>query len=164
MFAAVMDWILTDFQSDLVAVGDLEGLNLSEIAFVDDVIAWNRSRQGLSSRVNALVEELGLWGLRVNAGKSQVYISPFNKDKGHVTVNGVEAPSDDHLKVMGLHLKTGVTAREALAPLFAKVKSRYWATKHIYRAKVSLEGRLKLMNRTLGNQALWCAAAFFPDK
>ena len=164
MFATVMDWILTDFQNDTIAVGELEGLNLSEIAFVDDIIAWNRSRQGMSSRVNALVHELGQWGLKVNAAKSQVYISHFNKDEGHVTVNGVPVPTDDHLTVMGLHLKAGVTAREALAPLFAKVKARYWATKHIYRAKVPLEGRLRLMNRTLGNQALWCAAAFFPDK
>ena len=162
MFAAVIDWILTDFQDDIVTVGEIDGLNLSEIAFVDDIIAWNRSRQGLSARVGVLVEELGRSGLKVNANKSQVYVSPFNKDQGHVTVNGVAVPSDDHMKVMGIHLKTGVTAREALAPLF--VKSRYWATKHIYRAKVPLEGRLKLMNRTLGNQALWCAAAFFPDK
>ena len=103
-------------------------------------------------------------GLRVNLQKCQVYVSPYNRDTEKVKISGNVLESDNHLLVMGLPLRFGITAREALAPVFAKVKSRFWAQKHLFRAKVPLAGRLRLLNRVLGNMALWCAAAFQPDQ
>ena len=167
MFAAVIDWILGD-----VALkhgwdprkGILDGLNLGEIAFVDDLIAWEGSVQGLSRKTQQLVQEMQLWGLRVNLSKCQVYVSPFNRDKGVVRVAGQDLRASDHLLVMGVPFRVGITPKEALAPLFAKTKARFWSMKHIFRAKVPLHGRLKLMDKVLGNLVLWCAAAFQPDK
>ena len=72
--------------------------------------------------------------------------------------------NDDHLLVMGMCFRVGITVREVLAPVFAKVKSKYWSMKHMFRAKVPLAGRLKLMDKVLGNTALWCASAFQPDQ
>ena len=167
MFAAAMDWILQDVAAahgwDPTS-GPLEGLNLGEVAFVDDLIAWEGSVQKLSVKVTQLAEEMFKWGLRVNLQKCQVYVSPYNTDKGKVTIAGHVLEPDDHLLVMGVPLRVGIAAREALAPVFARVKARFWATKHLFKAKVPLAGRLRLMNRVLGNMALWCAAAFQPDK
>ena len=142
----------------------LEGLNLGEIAFVDDLIAWEGSVQGLSRKTEQLVQEMRTWGLRVNLSKCQVYISPYNQDKGVVRVAGTDLLASDHLLVMGVPFRVGITPKEALAPLFAKTKARFWSMKHVFRAKVPLQGRLKLMDKVLGNLVLWCAAAFQPDK
>ena len=167
MFAAVIDWILTDVaekHSWGSSPQPFEGLPLGEVAFVDDMIAWGGTKRGLSLKIGQLVDEMKKWGLRVNLQKCQVYVSPYNKEPGKVEILGASLESDDHLLVMGLPLRVGVTAKEALAPVFAKVKSAFWAKKHLFRAKVPLAGRLRLMDRVLGNMALWCASAFIPDK
>ena len=167
MFAAVIDWVLQDVAAKYgwnLEQGPLQGLRLGEIAFVDDLIAWEGNLNSLSRKMSQLAAEMRLWGLRVNAHKSQVYVSPYNKDVGEVTLEGNQVKRDDHLLVMGMPFRVGITVKEALAPLFAKVKSKFWAMKHLFRAKVPLSGRLKLMDKVLGNTALWCAAAFQPDK
>ena len=167
MFAAVIDWILADVAAKHAwhtSPQPFEGLDLGEVAFVDDMIVWGVTKQGLSVKIGQLVEEMRKWGLRVNLQKCQVYVSPYNKEPGpgKVEISGVSLDPDDHLLVMGLPLRVGVTAKEALAPVFAKVKSAFWAKKHLFRAKVPLAGRLRLMDRVLGNMALWCASAFVP--
>ena len=134
------------------------------MAFVDDLIAWERSRKKLAVKVAQLASEMSLWGLNVNIHKCQLYVSPYNKETDVVSISGHVLYPDDHLLVMGMPLKVGISAKEALAPVFAKAKSRFWATKHILRAKVPLAGRLQLVDKVLGNTALWCAAAFHPDK
>ena len=167
MFAAVIDWVLQDVSNAhgwCPSSGPLAGLELGEVAFVDDLIAWEGSVVKLSAKVAQLAAEMAKWGLRVNLQKCQVYASPFNRDTEKVTISGHVLESDSHLLVMGIPLRVGITAREALAPVFAKVKAKFWAQKHLFRAKVPLAGRLRLMNRVLGNTALWCASAFHPDK
>ena len=78
--------------------------------------------------------------------------------------DGVPVKEDDHLQVMGLTFKVGVTAKEALQPLFARAKAKYWSLKHLFKAKAPLQWRLKLLHRIIGNGVLWRAAAFQPDK
>ena len=96
----------------------------------------------------------------MNQHKSQVYASPYNRDQGKVRIAGVEAKEDDHLQVMGLTFKVGISAKEAMLPLFARAKAKYWALK----AKVPLAGRLKLLHKVVGNAVLWCSSAFQPDQ
>ena len=167
MFAAAIDWILCDLRQKhglQPQDGVLKGLDLAEIAFVDDMIVWDGSKKGMSAKASLLVQELPEWGLSVNIDKCQAYVSQYNREEGSIKVDGRVIQEDTHLDVMGLQFKVGITAKEALAPLFAKVKSRFWALKHLFRAKTPLAGRLALMNRTLGNKAMWCIAAFQPDK
>ena len=166
MFAAVIDWVLSDLQSERGPrhVPVFEGLSLGEIAFVDDLIAWEGTRRDLVVQAQRLIVALRRWGLKVNHQKSQLYVSPYNKEKEEVVIDGGKLEPDDHLQVMGLSFKVGISPKEALMPLFAKAKSKYWALKHLFRAKVPLAGRLKLLHRIVGNTVLWCSSAFQPDK
>ena len=167
MFAAVIDWILGDVAVKYgwdPAEGPLQGLHLGEIAFVDDLIVWNGDRKGLKVKVTQLAEEMRSWGLQANIKKCQLYVSPYDKTSGKFELEGVELTPDDHLLVMGLPFRSGISPREVMAPIFAKVKTRLWAMKHLFRAKVPLAGRLRLMDRVLGNMALWCSSALHPNK
>ena len=166
MFAAVIDWVLSDLNQE---VGEnpnavFEGLGLGEIAFVDDLIMWKNNKRTLTAEAGRLRQALAAWGLKVNKHKCQLYISPYNKETLSVEIEGVPMKEDDHLQVMGLTFRVGVTAKEALQPLFARAKAKFWALKHLFKAKVPLAGRLKLLHRILGNTVLWCAAAFQPDQ
>ena len=166
MFSAVVDWILSELRDehgwDQYQV--FEGLGIGEIAFVDDLIVWDGDRDTLTHRSSQLCDALSKWGLKVNKHKCQLYISPFNKETGSVKIEGVPLKEDDHLQVMGLTFKVGITAKEAMLPLMARAKAKYWSLKLLFKAKVPLGGRLKLLHRTVGNTVLWCAAAFLPDK
>ena len=166
MFAAVMDWILADLRQEhgWDQRQTFNGLSLGEIAFVDDLIAWEASKPMLTLKADQLAKAMMSWGLRVNRHKSQVYVSPYNRDRGKVKMEGVDVKEDDHLQVMGLVFKVGISAKETLLPLFAKAKAKFWALKHLFRAKVPLAGRLKLLHRVIGNTVLWCACAFQPDQ
>ena len=130
MFSAVVDWILQDAAHKYgwePSSSPMQGLQLGEVAFVDDLIAWEGSKQALTTKMSQLAAEMRTWGLRVNAHKCQVYVSPYNRDTGEVNLEGNVVKQDDHLLVMGMQFKVGITPREVLAPIFAKVKSRYWA-------------------------------------
>ena len=70
---------------------------------------------------------------------------------------------DDRLDVMGIPFKVGLVPRDAMQSVFARTKGKFWALKHLLRAKTPLKGRLQLMQKVLGGTALWCAGAF-PDK
>ena len=105
------------------------------------------------------------WGLKVNLSKCQLNASPYSKDVGDFVVDGVKVKCDDHLDVMGVpFFRVGMTPEEALQRLFAEVRSKFWAMKGLLKSSTPLGGRLKLMQKVLGNTLLWCAAAFIPDK
>ena len=141
-----------------------EGLQFAETAFVDDCILWNGTKSRLSTRAGQLIQELALWGLRVNPEKSQVYRSPFSGESGPLRVGDKDVHPDDRLDVMGVPFVVGITPREALQAVFVRTRNKYWALKHLFRAKTALAGRLRLMQRVLSGTSLWCVGAFLPDK
>ena len=167
MFATAIDWVLEEVAREMgwdPARDVFEGMGVAEVAFVDDMLLWNGTKAGLGKRVEELSRGLLRWGLKLNIQKCQVYASPYSRESGPLQVAGEEIAVDDHLQVMGVPFRVGITAREALAPLFTKVKGRFWAMKHLLRARTPLVGRLKLMNKVLGNMTLWCSSAFYPDR
>ena len=166
-FASTMEWIMQDvitkygwsYGSDA-----FEGLEFAESAFVDDCILWNGSKPVLARRKRELVQELGLWGLHVNAKKCQAYASPYAKERGALKVGDLNLELDEKLDVMGIPFRVGISPKEALQGIFAKVKSKYWACKHLYRAKTGLKCRVELIQKVLGGTSLWCVGAFLPDR
>ena len=91
-------------------------------------------------------------------------MSPYAKDKGKVRVGSLEVTPDEKLDLMGVPFKVGITPKDVLQGIFARTRNKFWAAKHHFRAKTTLAGRLKLMQKVLAGTALWCAAAFMPDK
>ena len=166
-FASAMDWVMKDVISKYgwePGSNAYQGLEFAESAFVDDCILWDGSKGSLELRVRQLIDELGLWGLKVNAEKCQAYVSPFAKEHGKLRVGNFEVQPDVKLDVMGIPFKVGIAPKDALQGVFARVKSKFWAAKHLFRAKTSLKGRLQLMQKVLGGTSLWCVGAFMPDK
>ena len=128
VFASVMDWILQDVISKhgwSYGSDAYEGLEFAESAFVDDCILWNGSKNKLEVRTQQLIDELGLWGLRVNPKKCLAYASPHARDKGHLKVGTLKVEMDSKLDVMGIPFRVGITPKEALQGIFAKVKSKF---------------------------------------
>ena len=167
MFAAAIDWLLEELASEGLGVrcrDSYEGLGVSEAAYVDDMLLWHGSREGLQAKVERLVGLLARWGLRVNLQKCQLYSSPHSMDSGPFVVDGQVIRCDDHVMVMGIPFRVGITSKEAMMPLFTKVKNKFWAIKGMFRAKTNLTGRLRMIHKVLGNTALWCAGALMPDQ
>ena len=140
LFAAVMDWVVQDVaakhawqpQEDVY-----QALGFAESAFVDDCILWNGKKHALERRTSQLIEELRLWGLRVNPEECQAYASPYVQDKGdgQIRVGDILVKYDDKLEVMSIPFRVGITAKEALQAIFNKVKGKFWSQKHLYKAK-----------------------------
>ena len=110
-FASAMDWIMHDVQVKHgwdATSGAVEGLQFAEAAFVDDCFLWGAEKVDLELRVQQLIAELALWGLRVNAEKSQYYPSQYATDTGALRVGSVLVEKDDRLDVMGIPFQVGI--------------------------------------------------------
>ena len=167
VFASVMDWIAHDVASKHGWHGSrdvYEGMDFAESAFVDDCILWDGTNHKLSERAGQLIEELAEWGMKVNPAKCQVYATPFVKNSEVLKVGVLEVQPDTTLDVMGIPFHAGITPRAAMQVVFARTKNKFWANQHLFRAKTSLAGRLRLMQKVLGGTSLWCVSAFIPDR
>ena len=167
VFATVMDWVMADAQAkcDWDPSRDvMEGMDFAESAFMDDCLLWGRDKVELQNRVQGLMKELQLWGLRVNPDKSQAYYSPHVRYRGPLRVGNMEVAPSEQLDVMGAPFKSGISPKDALQGILARTRNKFWALKHLFRAKSPLGGRLRLMQKVLAGTALWCAGAFVPDR
>ena len=167
VFATAMDWIVKDAAErwGWDPTRDVwEGLEFAESAFVDDCVLWNGRKKDLEAQAEQLIQELALWGLRVNPEKSQVYCSPYSKEAGALRVGQLEVEPDDRLDIMGVPFRSGISPKEALQPIFQKTKNKFWALKHHFRARTSIKGRMQLLQKVLGGTSLWCVSAFVPDQ
>ena len=142
----------------------LRGLKITELMFVDDATLWQTSLPALARRVEQWMVVLRESGLRINLGKCQLYVSPHNRQKGKMTVNGYEMLGDSHLNIMGLNFAVQQTTCDLLSPLVARARDKFWGSFHLLGSRASLHGRIKMLERVCGGSGLWCVAAFFPEK
>ena len=167
VFASVMDWVVKDATEKYgwdAKTDAYEGLEFAELAFVDDCILWSGSKTRLEKKTAQLIEELALWGLSVNAAKSQAYISPYATERGELRVGNHHVAPSDTLDVMGIPFHVGINWRDALKGIFTRTKNKFWALKHLFRARTPLGGRRRLMQKVLGGTSLWAVGAFIPDQ
>ena len=98
-----------------------------EVAFVDDIITWHATRARLTLKLEHLAQELAKWGLKLNPAKCQIYHSPAAEDTWPISLVGTVVPECDHVNVMGYKLWAGIGVKEAMLPMFAKGKHKFWA-------------------------------------
>ena len=128
IFATAVDWILEQVATNMgwdPANDVFTGLETAAAAFVDDMILWSGGKDKLRVRVEGLMTGLAEWGLRLNLQKCQVYASPFTKEAGHLEIAGARMEVDDHLSVMGVPFKVGISAREAWGHCSRKSKGAF---------------------------------------
>ena len=98
MFSTAIDWVLEEVAREMgwdPARDVYEGLGVAEVAFVDDMLLWNGTKQGLGQRVEELRVGLQGWGLLLNIQKCQIYVSPYSIEKGPLHVAGGQVEVDD---------------------------------------------------------------------
>ena len=132
--------------------------------FMDDGVFWTCSLEVAKVRIAQLTEVLRTYGLKVNLEKCQLYCSQDVKGLHKLVVQGVELKASEHLDVMGLKLRKGMSCCELLQPLVARAKAKFWENRHLLRCKTSLKGRLALLQRVVAGAGLWCVASVPPDK
>ena len=132
--------------------------------FMDDGVFWSCSLEVARDRIAQLTEVLLTYGLKVNLEKCQLYCSRDVRGVHKLVVQGVELKASEHLDVMGLKLRKGMSCCELIQPLVARAKSKFWEIRHLLLAKTPLKGRLALLQRVVAGAGLWCVAAVPPDK
>ena len=141
-----------------------EGLDLNNLLYMDDGLMWSKGMKGIEARVAQWGAVLQEFGLRINAKKCQLYVSPYHTGKRTIRVQGEVLHAAEDLKILGLTYRVGATSSEMIAPLLAKARAKFWGgLKHLLRAKTPIGGRMLLMERVLGGTVLWPLAALPMD-
>ena len=141
-----------------------QGMEHHDMLYMDDCLLWGRGVEGLEIRIKQLGVVLAEFGLSLNGAKSQVYTSPFWEGPKYLTISGVRVDASDHIEIMGLRMRVGMSLCELIGPLLTRSKSKFWSQKHLFRSHTPLKGRLRLLERVAGGSAMWCLAAFPPDR
>ena len=140
-----------------------EGLGLEEVLFMDDGCVWAPSAAALGRKLEEWSQVLLRAGLSLNPSKCKIYFSPHADRTKDVQVFGRVIPALSHFTITGVPFRVGACASELLAPFFQRAKDKFWALKHLLRARTPLKGRVLLLDRVVGGMVLWCLAALTPD-
>ena len=139
----------------------LPELEHSDLLFMDDGVLWSGNCTDLARKVTEFSRVLRL---SLNLKKCQLYCTPACPGPHAVTVQNITLTGSECLEIMGLSLYQGVTMTSLVQPLMVRAQTKFWSLKHVFRCKVSAVERLRLMHKVVTNSALWCSAAFPPDK
>ena len=141
-----------------------EGLVPEEMLYMDDGMIWSGSPSTVQVRAGQLAVELSAFGLRLNPQKCQLYASDKVIGNRSILLNGTRIQAVDSLEVMGLTLQVGGSIYELAAPLASRARAKFWDHKNIFRSRGgSMKQRARVMQRVVGNTALWCICCLPPD-
>ncbi|CAE7195220.1 unnamed protein product [Symbiodinium sp. CCMP2592] len=135
-----------------------------DLLYMDDGYLWGPDCRTLGVRLGQLAEVLQGFGLTLNIAKCVLYCSPYCPGPHKLRLHRVTLEASDHLPVMGLKMRVGMSMSELIQPLLSRARSKFWGLKHLFRSKTQAKGRVQLMHRVISNTALWCIAALPPDR
>ena len=165
-FACIVEWMLLEAAerySWSPSVSTYEGLDLTQLAFMDDCLLWDGTSVQVMTKLQQFQVILSEWGLEVNLAKCSLYVSPKHHGPDKITISGVTIAAQDTLSVMGVEFKVGHNVKDMLQGTWNKAKAKFWSLRHLLRAKTPIRGRMKLLDRVIGNAALWNSCAFYPE-
>ena len=142
----------------------LPELEHSDLLFMDDGVLWAVNCTDLARKVTEFSRVLQRYGLSLNLKKCHLYCTPACPSPHLVTVQNITLTGSEGLEIMGLSLYQGVSMTSLVQPLMVRAQTKFWSLKHVFRCKVSAVERLRLMHKVVTTSALWCTAAFPPDK
>ncbi|CAE7776408.1 unnamed protein product [Symbiodinium sp. CCMP2592] len=135
-----------------------------EMLYMDDGMLWNGLTSVVQGRAQQLSVEFAKYGLRMNAGKCQLYATPNVEGEHAILLNGVKIRAAPTLEVMGLTLRVGISTYELVSPATTRARAKFWELRHIFRARGNMKQRARVMERILGGTALWFICSVPPDK
>ncbi|CAE7202627.1 unnamed protein product [Symbiodinium sp. CCMP2592] len=167
IFAYIAELVLSETMSKYTWRGMpplFSDLPPEEMLFMDDGLLWNGSVEVVQTRTQQLSVEFARYGLRMNPGKCQLYVSPNVLGDRHILLNGSKIEGASQLEVMGIVLRVGMSMYELVSPAATRARSKFWELKHILRAKGYMKNRARVMQRVVGATALWFICCVPPDK
>ena len=167
LFAALTEWVIDETVEEFkwtASVSTYPDLELTQSAYMDDVILWEGTTTRLQQKVIQLQSKFLQWGLKLNIAKCVLYTSPKHVGPRKLVIDGIELASQDSLNVMGVEFRVGAGVFELLQGTWQRAKQKFWSISHLLRANTPISGRLHLLNRVVGASALWNSAAFSPEQ
>ena len=166
-FGILIEWALEEIAAEhqwSTAISSYPDLPVTQAAFMDDLLIWDGNTTETQQRLNHLIKGFARWGLSINLDKCSLYVSPKHSGPNFVKVGDKMLTPQQQLVVMGVPFKVGFNVQDMLQPTWAKARDKFWAAKHLLKAPTPIGWRLQMMDKVIGNSALWCISAFPPEQ
>ena len=157
-----MEWVLTETaetHSLKESPSSYPDMDLTQAAYMDDVILWDGKTTKLQFKVEQLRGHLQQWGLPINSEKCVLYVSPKHEGPNFLKLQDFAMKAEPCITIKGMPFKVGSNAEELLTPVWERAKSKFWAMKHVFLARTSITERLRVFNTTF-----WCVAGIHPER
>ena len=163
LFARLLD----DLMSNVGLEGDetvLSDLLQDSAIFMDDVLSWKRSIQGLQTFVDKLLPMLAYYGLVVQPAKCKLLCLRGSRALPLVLDGKKIYPlaEDEVFSVMNLPLNIESTEQRILEALVDKARGKFFGILHILCSKAPLNARLKVLEAVVFGSMRWCLGALVP--
>ena len=135
-------------------------LLLTQLALMDDCLQKDGKSREVQLRLQQLQQAFRTWGL---VAKCSLYTSPKHDGDSSISISGVTIKAQPTLQVMGVKFHAGLNGKDVLRGTWQQARGKFWSMRHLLRAGTPIGGWLKLLDRTVGNCALWNSCAFYPE-
>ena len=163
LFARLLD----DLMSEVQLANDekvLHDLPHDSAVFMDDVLTWKRSVEGLQRYVNKLLPLLADFGLFVQPDKCKLLCVRGSRAKPLV-IQGRELyplPQGKMLMIMNLPLGIEATEQRILEAMVERVRGKFYEIARVLCSNAPLSLRCKVLEAVVFGSIRWCLGALVP--
>ena len=163
LFARLLDDIMTSvgLASDAPTLPDLCH---DSAVFMDDVLVWKLTLEGLQRFVDKLLPLLLYYGLAVQPEKCKLLCLRGSRAKP-LRMEGKDLfplPEDEVLMIMNLPLGLASTEQRVLESMVDKARGKFFGILHILCSSAPLSSRVKVLEAVVFGSLRWCLGALVP--
>ena len=164
LFAKLLDSVLQELQYERVSPV-LEELPVDGNCYMDDILTWKASIDGLQQLLDALLPALSFFGLEVQPLKCQLLCVQGPRDRALLLSGQKLYPlkQGDPLYVMNLPLHVDATETRLMEALIDKARAKYFGILHLLTSSAPLCKRIRLLNTVVFGVLRWIMGAIFPS-
>ena len=164
IFAALTEWVMEETIQEFhwkPHVSTYQDMTLTQGAYMDDVMMWEGSTKELETKVAQLQSKFQEWASRSISRSAPFMCHPSMWDFPNWW--SVES-SFEHNQPLGSWESSSKWEQGSWNLCSPLGPEPFWSISHLLRAKTPIAGRMRLLNRVVGASALWCCAAFAPER
>ena len=163
LFARLLDDLMSTVQlaDDEKIMHDLPH---DSTVFMDDVLVWKRSLEGLQRYVNKLLPLLAEFGLFVQPDKCKLLCLRGSRAKPLI-IQAKELyplPEGEPLVIMNLPLGIEATEQRILEAMVDKARGKFFGIVHILCSNAPLSARCKVLEAVVFGSIRWCLGSLVP--
>ena len=166
-FGVLMEWILEDITNDQKwnkFVSTYPDLQLTQAAFMDDLLLWDGHSKEIQQRFDDLIRGFGSWGLHVHTDKCSLYVSPKHRGPSFIQGDGYLLQAQPFVEVMSVPFRVGANTSDLLHRTWQKARDKFWSIRHLLMSDTPIGNRIKILDRVVGGAILWNSSAFTPEQ